>query len=116
MKIAPFTLLWVILACSAGTLALRLLPMLWHKKIGSDALSPRTHRALAALGPSATGALVLTTLWPQVTVAAPAMPALRLLLALATIALTRKLAGGIAVPTLVGIVVFGGLQYMAFHT
>ena len=44
------------------------------------------------------------------------MPALRLLLALATIALTRKLAGGIAVPTLVGIVVFGGLQYMAFHT
>ena len=116
MKLAPITLLWVILACSAGTLALRLLPMLWHKKIGSDALSPSTHRALAALGPSAIGALVLTTLWPQVTVAAPALPALRLLLALATIALTRKLVGGIAVPTLVGIVVFGGLQYWAFHS
>ena len=73
---------------------------------------PRTGSA----GPISHCALVLTTLWPQVTVAAPALPALRLLLALATIALTRKLVGGIAVPTLVGIVVFGGLQYWAFHS
>ena len=107
------TLIWVVLASGLGTLALRLWPMLWHQKSGANHLRPGLRHALAALGPAAIGALIVASLWPQLAVAQPLLPGLRLLAALAAIALTRKLAGGVAVPTLAGVLVFGALQYLA---
>lgn len=106
-----WTLALVIAACSLGTLAIRLWPMLWHKKNGPDALGPRMHRVLSALGPAAIAALLVASLWPQVAVAQPLWPVLRLLAALAAIVLARRLGGGVAMPTLAGVLVYGLLQW-----
>ncbi|MDO5653788.1 MAG: AzlD domain-containing protein [Brachymonas sp.] len=109
----PGTLFWIALACGIGTFATRLWPMLWHSKGGAESLPPRLRQALAGLGPAAIGALIVASLWSQVAVAQPLLPAARILAALAAIALVRKLAGGTALPTLAGVLVFGALQYLA---
>ena len=111
----PGALFWIAMACGIGTFATRLWPMLWLSKGGANALSPRLRRALAALGPSAIGALIVSSLWPQVAVAQPVLPAVRIALAIAAILLTRKLVGGTALPTVAGVLVFGALQYWAAH-
>lgn len=104
---------WVALACAVCTLATRLWPMYWHSKGGAERLSPTLRRALAGLGPAAIGALIVASLWSQVAVAQPWLPALRIFTALAVIVIVRKWAGGTAWPTLAGVLVFGALQYLA---
>ncbi len=113
MNLQQSHVFWVALACAVVTFATRLWPMLWHSKGGAEALSPGLRRALAALGPSAIGALIVASLWPQVAVAQPLVPTLRILAAIAAIVLVRRCAGGTALPTLAGVLVFGLLQYLA---
>lgn len=113
MNLQQSHVFWVALACAIGTFALRLCPLLWHSKGGAEALPPRLRRALAALGPTAIGALIVSSLWPQVAVAQPLIPALRLLASIAAILLVRKVVGGTALPTLAGVFVYGLLQYLA---
>lgn len=113
MNLQQSYVFWVALACAVGTCITRLWPMYWHSKGGAENLSPALRRALAELGPAAIGALIVASLWPQVAVAQPLLPALRILAALAAIVLVRKLTGGSAWPTLAGVLVFGLLQYLA---
>ncbi len=104
---------WVILVCGAGTFLLRLLPMRWLQRSqqGGRTLSPRLMGALQALGPAAIGALLVAALWPQWSWGEPFWQLARLLLAIAAILLARRLAGGIAMPTLVGVLAFGLLSW-----
>ena len=113
MNLQQSHVFWIALACAVGTFGTRLWPMLWHSKGGANSLSPGLRRALAALGPAAIGALIVSSLWPQVAVAQPALPALRIALAIAAILLARKWVGSTALPTLAGVLVFGLLQYLA---
>lgn len=107
------TLALVVAACGLGTFVIRLWPMLWHKNSEPDALGPRMHRALSALGPAAIAALLVASLWPQMAVAQPLWPALRMLAALAVIAVVRQLMRGVAIPTLAGVLAYGLLQWAA---
>ena len=57
--------------------------------------------------------LIVASLWPQVAVAQPLVPTLRILAAIAAIVLVRRCTGGTALPTLAGVLLFGLLQYLA---
>ena len=113
MNVQQDTVFLLALVCGIATFGTRLLPMLWHSKGGADALPPRLRLALSALGPAAISALIVASLWSQVAVPQPWLPALRILLALSSIVLVRRLVGGSALPTLAGVLVFGALQYLA---
>lgn len=102
------SLWWVILLCGAGTFLLRLLPMRWQQRNGDADLQPRLRGALQALGPAAIGALLVVSLWPQLQAGLTSpLPVLRLTAGVAAILLTRKVAGGVAIPTLAGVLAYG---------
>lgn len=108
------TLFLVALACAAGVFSTRFLPMIWHSKGDEGKLPFRLRQALAALGPSAIGALVVAALGSQLAVEQPLQPALQSAVALATIFVVRKWrGGGTALPVFAGVLVFGLLQYLS---
>lgn len=113
MNLQQSHVFWIALACGIGTLTTRLWPMYWHSKGGAESLSPTLSRALAGLGPAAISALIVASLWSEVAVAQPWLPAARIAAALGSIVLVRKLVGGAAWPTLAGVLVYGALQYLA---
>ena len=111
MNVQQDTVFWLALVCGIATFGTRLLPMLWHSKGGADALPPRLRLALSALGPAAISALIVASLWSQWQWGQPAWPLLRVVLSLLAIVLVRRIAGGVALPTLAGILAYGGLSY-----
>ena len=102
---------WVVLLCGLGTFFLRLWPMRWHQGRGDEAMQPWLRGALQALGPAAIGALLVASLWSQWRWGQPAWPLMRVVLSLLGIVLVRRVAGGVALPTLAGVLVYGGLSY-----
>lgn len=96
----------LILICGIGTYLLRWLPLRWQQGGAYERLHPRLRLALAALGPAAIVALLIASLWPSITHGTLSAQ-LVLTGALAAIALTRALCGGIALPTLGGVLVYG---------
>ena len=102
---------WVVLLCGLGTFFLRLWPMRWHQGRGDEAMQPWLRGALQALGPAAIGALLVASLWSQWRWGQPAWPLMRVVLSLLAIVLARRVAGGVALPTLAGILAYGGLSY-----
>lgn len=87
--------------------------MVWQSKGGVSKLPPRVQQALAALGPSAIGALVVASLGSQLAVEQPLQPALQNMVALGVIFAVRKWRGGTALPVFAGVVVFGLMQHLA---
>lgn len=102
---------WIIFLCGLGTFLIRLWPMRWHQGRGDADMQPWLRGALQALGPAAIGALLVASLWSQWQWGQPLLPLARVLLALAAIVLARRLTGGVAVPTLAGILVYGAISY-----
>ena len=102
---------WVVLLCGAGTFLIRLWPMRWHQGRGDEAMQPWLRGALQALGPAAIGSLLVASLWSQWQWGQPVWQLARVLLGLLAIVLARRVAGGVALPTLAGILAYGGLSY-----
>lgn len=107
----------VVLLSGLGTFALRWLP--WRqarrqavRHLGHPRAAGWIRQALAGVGPAAVAALLLVSLWGLVQgAAAPAWPpVLATLGGLATVALVRRVIGGMAWPTLLGALCYGGLM------
>lgn len=109
------TAAWIVLLSGVGTFALRWLP--WRR-----AMRPRRpgahwrgqellQRALGGVGPAAVAALLLVSLWGLVQAQDPAWrPVLAGLGGLLAVAGVRRLLGGMAWPTLLGALCYGGLM------
>lgn len=101
-------LLWIIVLSGAGTLVIRLLPMVWQDKgIRKAAGRGGLRRALDAIGPSAIVALLAVSFWgmiaPQVSVQAVAP----VLAGLAGVWVGKKLLRTIAWATVAGVLAYG---------
>ena len=90
----------IIVLAGLGTYLLRLGPMLGAHRLAR--LGPRAQAALAALGPAAIAALLATSIGPQAISGDPAQTE-PLILALGAIIGARQVFGGIAAPTLAGV-------------
>jgi branched-subunit amino acid transport protein len=104
----------VILASGAGTLLLRLLPMIWQEKGMKDAWKQGARRrALDAIGPAAMVALLMVSFWgmlePQPTVKALAP----IVAGVLGVLLGKKLLRSIAGATLAGVAAYGLVLWMA---
>lgn len=107
---------WIVLLSGLGTFALRWLP--WRqarrradRRVGRPHAAGWVERALVGVGPAAITALLLVSLWGLVQGAeAPAWsPVLAAVGGLATVALVRRIVGGMAWPTLLGALAYGGV-------
>lgn len=104
-------LVWIIAACSLGTFAIRFLPMWWRQKNQARVIPQALERGLAALGYAAILALVIVSSWSQMAVAKPILPIVRVLAAIGAVGLTHHAKKSVILSTVVGVVVFGLLQY-----
>lgn len=103
----PNDIWWVILLCGVGTFLIRLWPMRWQQKQGDQAMPVWLKGALQALGPAAIGALIVASLMPSVLAPAPWVPLLRVGVGILAIVIARWRVGGVALPTLAGVVMYG---------
>jgi branched-subunit amino acid transport protein len=102
------TLLWVIALGGAGTLLIRLLPMIWQEKgIRKAAATGRLRRALDAIGPSAIVALLAVSFWGMIAPQASVQAVLPVVAGLAGVWLGKKLLRTIAWATLAGVLAYG---------
>ena len=101
------SVVWTIAVCAAGTFLLRLIPITLYGQ--RDALTGDggvTRRFLQAIGPAAIAALLVVSLWP--TVADANMTGVAGTGAgVAVVVMAKRLAGGLALPTLLGAAVYG---------
>lgn len=109
--------IWVVLLSGLGTFALRWLP--WHqarRRASRQTGLPRAagwfEQALAGVGPAAVTALLLVSLWSLVQGAKGPVwpPVLAVVGGLLAVALVRRIVGGMAWPTLLGALAYGGLM------
>jgi branched-subunit amino acid transport protein len=101
-------LLWVLVMSGAGTLLIRLLPMVWQDKgVRKAAGRGGLRRALDAIGPSAIVALLAVSFWgmiaPQISVQVVAP----ILAGLTGVWVGKKLLHTIAWATLAGVLAYG---------
>ena len=105
----------VIVLCGAGTFLLRFIPV-WRSRSQHNAEQPQEPSALnrffQGIGPAAITALLLISLWPFFITDASWQKALCAGAALLVIYSVKKLAGGLAGPTLVGAVAYGLLMQL----
>ena len=101
-----------VLLCGVGTFLLRFLPI-WQarRKSGVSASSGPLHRFFQGIGPAAITALLVVSLWPALVTRFHATSALATGLALLSIFVIKRMAGGIAGPTLAGAVIYGALMH-----
>lgn len=109
-------LFWIILASSAGTFAIRFIPMWWRQKYQAQVIPKRLERGLAALGYAAIVALVVVSSWSQIAVAQPFIPILRVIVAIVAIGVAHYVQKSVILSTTVGVVVFGLLQYFTANS
>ncbi|KKW66971.1 hypothetical protein AAV94_12955 [Lampropedia cohaerens] len=110
---------WIVLLSGAGTFLLRWLPLRQALRASRAAPSGRQsaparllQALLAGVGAAAIGALLVVSLWGVT--ALPAWHAERIIacvLALAVVALLHRWLRTIAIPTLVGALVYGALTH-----
>ena len=108
---------WIVLLSGLGTFALRWLP--WRRAMRPMQPGVRwrgqhlLQRALGGVGPAAVAALLLVSLWGLVEVQDTAWrPLLAGLGGLLVVAGVRRLLGGMAWPTLLGALCYGGLMQL----
>jgi len=100
-------ILWIAAAAGLATFLMRLLPILVNRRFMTFKVRhPRLDRTVAGLGPAAVIAFLTLTLVPYFT-ADTAAQAAAAALAILAIAATRRIATGIALPTLIGASVYG---------
>ena len=106
------TLLWVIILCGAGTFLIRFLPLRWQDKgAGKGVMKGRLRHALDAIGPSAIVALLVTSFWSMVDMAAFTYDTLAIILGLLGVCAGKKILGSIAWATLAGVCAYGATLY-----
>lgn len=100
----------IVILAGLGTFLLRYLPLrkVAQRPASSKPRSARSQAFLQAIGPAAITSLLVVSLWPLWT-EPPASRALAIVLALASIVITRRFTRDIAIPTLVGATVYGVL-------
>lgn len=104
----------VILVSGAGTLLLRLLPMLWQEKGMKEAWRQGARRrALDAIGPSAMVALLMVSFWGMLQPQPDASSLAPIVAGVLGVLLGRKLLRGIAGATLAGVAAYGLVLWMA---
>ena len=103
---------WMILLCGLGTFVIRLWPMRWQQQQGDRGMPAWLRGALQALGPAAIGSLLIVSLLPSLLSGEIFTPLLRIIMGIAAIIMARKWIGGVAVPTLVGVLVYGLIAYL----
>ncbi|XOZ32772.1 AzlD domain-containing protein [Halomonadaceae bacterium KBTZ08] len=101
----------VVLLAGAMTFLLRWLPFRFQ---GSDRkpLPIVAQKCLRAIGPAAITALLTVSLLPMVATAPFGRKGLAACVALLCMALAKRSLGGVAIPTLLGALVFGALHYV----
>lgn len=101
-------LIWTIVLGGAGTLLIRLLPMVWHEK-GAKGGAGRAglRRALDAVGPSAIVALLVASFWGMVVPDPSIQAVLPLLIGVLGVMLGKWLFRTIAWATLAGVLAYG---------
>ncbi len=109
--------IWIIvLSCGCGTFLFRMLPMKFNinekLKNGSRSL----HQVLMAIGPAAICSFLITSVWPEFQSNPPLASAIVLLLSFTTIAVTKKLTGGIVFPMCCGVIIYGLLHALSAAT
>ncbi|HWK70436.1 MAG TPA: AzlD domain-containing protein [Burkholderiaceae bacterium] len=99
---------WVIALCGAGTLLIRLLPMIWQDKgIRKAAGQGGLRRALDAIGPSAIVALLAVSFWGMIAPQASLQAVAPIVAGLAGVWLGKRLLHTIAWATLAGVAAYG---------
>lgn len=102
------SLLWVIALSGAGTLLIRLLPMIWQDKgIRKAAGRGGLRRALDAIGPSAIVALLVVSFWGMMAPQASVQAVAPIVAGLAGVWLGKRLLHTIAWATLAGVLAYG---------
>lgn len=108
-------MVWIILLCGVGTFLLRWLP-LWrarHRRQAGRATAVM-QKLLVGVGPSAIAALLIVSAWGLFANDIRPGNTMMVVLALGCTAATRwACRGGVAVPTLVGSLVYGVLAYVS---
>jgi branched-subunit amino acid transport protein len=105
-------LLWVIVLSGAGTLLIRLLPMLWRNRTASAGADGRLRRALDAIGPSAIVALLLASFWSMTEPTQPLRSLMPIAAGLLGVALGKRWLKTIAWATLAGVAAYGLALWM----
>lgn len=104
-------LLLIIVACGVGTFLMRLLPLYWRPPPAPSPAARALRRMLEALGPAAIAALLVVSLWPYVGRGSGTFGAASALAGLAGVAVARWWWGGLARPTLFGLVCHGLVRW-----
>lgn len=103
----------LVVLCGIGTFLIRYLPI-WKTRSNTSQSSSqgRLTRFFQGIGPAAITALVIVSLWPTFAPVFRADAATATVLALMGIVLTKRMTSGIALPTLVGAVLYGLVMHL----
>ena len=100
-----------ILLAGLITFLLRWLPF-WYQGDKKTPLSPTLHKVLFAIGPAAIAALLTVSLLSMISTSPLGRKGCAACVALLSIALYKVYCGGIALPTLLGALMFGLVHYV----
>ncbi len=106
------TLVLLIVAGGAGTLLIRLLPMLWQQRGDRIGRRPLLRNALEAIGPSAIVALLSVSLWSMASTQPSLDGILPMIAGLLGVFTGKKLLRSIAWATLSGVLAYGATLWL----
>lgn len=115
MNLTQWQVVILLVGAGLGTYLLRYLPMRWYVLLRSAFEKPLLRAALTALGPAAIVALLIVSLKGLVRMEQAwqsQQDLFRIVIALATIALSRKLYKNTIVATFIGVVVYGVIMWI----
>lgn len=115
MNLTQWQVITLLAGAGLGTYLLRYLPMRWYVLLRSAFEQPLLRAALTALGPAAIVALLIVSLKGLVRMDETwqtQQDLLRIIVALAAIAVSRKLYKNTIVATFIGVAVYGGVLWL----